>query len=201
MSSQIAKDRMIAAKLGQNKYPSQQTTRIIYDTFISTNNLLGSEVTFFKNFAGKGPGATNLTQGKLDSSESMVIKNITLSLFSSSPSAPISGNFNPLGPATIDVYVGNQRVVKDMPIHLFGIRGVSNFAPYRFQGQIAFPGGPGGNSIVFNMRTLTDIVIPGDVNFSVVLKNSWSADSTTDQVCARLSMSGYGQLFNAGTSY
>jgi hypothetical protein len=41
-----------------------------------------SSLSFFKNFQGLTNGQTNLTQNKLDSMESMVIKTILLSQFS-----------------------------------------------------------------------------------------------------------------------
>lgn len=200
---QISKDAYVTNKLGANRFPSQQTTRQVFDTFISGANVAVPEsgVTFFKNFAGKGPGATNLTQGRLDSSESMVIKTISLSVFSTSPSAPIGGQTQ--DSMNLNLYVGNQRVLKDYPLHLHGVRAAQNYAPYRFQGLINTTGGPSPTSIIYTMRCLTDIVIPGDVNFYATLDqdNAWISGVADEVIGVRLTLAGYGQLFNAGNSF
>lgn len=200
---QISKDAYITNKLGANRFPVQQTTRQVYDTFISQPGVAVPEtgVTFFKNFAGKGPGATNLTQGRLDSSESMIVKTINLSVFTNSSGQPVGGQRN--DSMNLNIYVGNQRVLKDYPLHLHCIRAGSNFAPYRFQNTIAVTGGPNGSSIVYTMRCLTDIVIPGDVNFYATLDqdNDWVDAGGLDRIGIRLTLAGYGQLFNAGTSF
>ena len=200
---QISKDAYVNSKLGSNRFPIQQTTRQVFDTFISGANVPVpvSGVTFFKNFAGKGPGATNLNQGRLDSSESMVIKTISLSVFTTAPSNPIAGQQT--DSMNLNLYVGNQRVLKDYPLHMHGTRGAFNFAPYRFQGAIGTPGGPSPTSIIYSMRCLTDIVIPGDVNFHATLDqdNGWNSSIAGEVIGVRLTLAGYGQLFNAGTSF
>lgn len=199
---QISKDAYVNSKLGANRFPVQQTTRQVFDTFISGANVPvpANGVTFFKNFAGKGPGATNLTQGRLDSSESMVIKTISLSVFTTT-SSNISGQTN--DSMNLNLYVGNQRVLKDYPLHMHCVRAGTNFAPYRFQNQILPAGGPGTNSLVYSMRCLTDIVIPGDVNFYATLDqdNAWVSGTPGEFIGVRLTLAGYGQLFNAGTSF
>jgi hypothetical protein len=57
----------------------QQTTRILFNTIEAPGTT--STLTFFKNFQGLTNGQTNLTQNKLDSMESMVIKTIWLAQF------------------------------------------------------------------------------------------------------------------------
>jgi hypothetical protein len=199
---QISKDAYVNSKIGANRFPVQQTTRQVFDTFISGDfTAVPESITFFKNFAGKGPGATNLNQGRLDSSESMIIKTIGLSVFTDAPSAPISGA--QMDSMNLNVYVGNQRVLKDYPLHLHCVRGAGNFAPYRFQGVIGTSGGPSPTSLIYDMRCLTDIVIPGDVNFYATLDqdNAWISGGAGTRIGVRLTFAGYGQLFSAGTSY
>lgn len=198
---QISKDAYITNKLGANKFPVQQTTRQVFDTFLSGGNTFPETATFFKNFAGKGPGATNLTQGRLDSSESMIIKTINLSLFTDAPSNPVSSG-SATNAMNLNVYVGNNRVLKNYPLHIHCVRSGNNFTPYRFQSGISAPNGPGSQSIVYVMRCLTDIVIPGDVNFYATLESANGFNTAVDfQVGARLTFAGYGQLFNAGSSF
>jgi hypothetical protein len=72
--SQVGKLGYVDSKLGAPT-SGQQTTRILFNTIEAPGTT--SSLSFFKNFQGLTNGQTNLTQNKLDSMESMVIKTIT----------------------------------------------------------------------------------------------------------------------------
>jgi hypothetical protein len=76
--SQISKLGYVDSKLGAPS-SGQQTTRILFNTIEAPGTT--SSLTFFKTFQGLTQGQTNLTQNKLDSMESMVIKTIWLAQY------------------------------------------------------------------------------------------------------------------------
>jgi hypothetical protein len=75
--------------------------------------VLPARSTFFKNFQGLTNGQTNLTQNKLDSMESMVIKTIWLGQLLTNGSIETFGGY---AQQTLSIIVGNQTVVKNLPI-------------------------------------------------------------------------------------
>jgi hypothetical protein len=105
MANQVSKLNYVDAKLGAPT-SGQQTTRYIYDSVLPGAG--GTNVTFFQNFAGKTQFQTNLTTNKLDSMESMVIKSIYFAIY-----AGTEGALNLTGHLNLNIYVGNQCVLKD----------------------------------------------------------------------------------------
>jgi hypothetical protein len=108
--SQVGKLGYVDSKLGAPT-SGQQTTRILFNTIEAPGTT--SSLSFFKNFQGLTDGQTNLTQNKLDSMESTVIKTIQLSQFST---AGVLQPFGALAQQTLSIIVGNQTVVKNLPI-------------------------------------------------------------------------------------
>jgi hypothetical protein len=182
MANQVSKLRYVDNKLGATM-PGQQTTRYIYDSVLpgagSTN------VTFFQNFAGKTQFQTNLTTNKLDASESMVIKSIFIAC-----DPGTAGTLNLTGHLNLNIYVGNQCVLKDFdPSFNSSSRGL---AFDRLHSGL-------NSSIVLEVRLLTDIVIPPQVNFKATLElaeNTAVADTSVT-----LGLKGYGRIFSAGSSF
>jgi len=184
MANQVNKLAYVDSKLGVS-LPGQQTTRVIYD---SVNAVAGqSFFEFFTNFAGKTEFQTNLTTNKLDSAESMVIKSIQ-----------IIGNFNGTPtPASLvnhlnlNITVGNQVVVKDFdPSFNASSRG------------LAFDRLHSGANLADNLelRLLTDIVIPPQVNFKATLQISDGVNiALNDDIT--IVLKGYGRIFSAGNSF
>jgi hypothetical protein len=184
MANQVQKLSYVDAKLGVG-LPGQQTTRVIYD---SVNAVAGQGYyEFFTNFAGKTEFQTNLTTNKLDSAESMVIKSIQ-----------IIGNFNGTPtPATLanhlnlNVIVGNQVVIKDFdPSFNATNRG------------LAFDRLHSGLNDANNLelRLLTDIVIPPQVNFKATLQLSDAVNVVLNDDVT-IVFKGYGRIFSAGNSF
>jgi hypothetical protein len=195
--SQISKLGYVDSKLGAPS-SGQQTTRILFNTIEAPGTT--SSLTFFKTFQGLTQGQTNLTQNKLDSMESMVIKTIWLAQFDS------SGVLNTFGAnvqQTVSVIVGNQTVVKNLPIHfnqgntgqafdrLHDNAGLTfdNVSTATIGQQLRQP---------IEIRLLTDIVIPPQVAFEVRIDSNAGVYGTGAVVCA---LAGYGKIFSAGNTF
>ena len=182
MANQVSKLNYVDAKLGAPT-SGQQTTRYIYDSVLPGAG--GTNLTFFQNFAGKSQFQTNLTTNKLDSMESMVIKSIYIAL------APgTAGTLDLSGHMNLNIYVGNQCVLKDFdPSFNATNRGVSFDRLHSGY----------NNAVRLEVRLLTDIVIPPQVNFKATLElaeNTAVADTSIT-----LGLKGYGKIFSAGMSF
>jgi len=182
MATQVSKLRYVDNKLGATM-PGQQTTRYIYDSVLPGAG--GTNVTFFQNFAGKTQFQTNLTTNKLDASESMVIKSIFIAL-----NPGTDGTLTLTGHLNLNIFVGNQCVLKDFdPSFNASNRGLSFDRLHS---------GFNSSSII-EVRLLTDIVIPPQVNFKATLElaeNTAVADTSIT-----LGLKGFGKIFSAGSSF
>ncbi len=179
MANQVSKLAYVDSKLGVS-LPGQQTTRVIYDSVNATAGQTFFE--FFTNFAGKNEFQTNLTTNKLDSAESMVIKSIQI--ISSSATAVLSEHLN------LNIQVGNQTVIKDFdPSFNATSRGLSFDRLHS-----------GFNSATnVEVRLLTDIVIPPQVNFKATLQFANNGILVNEDVT--IIFKGYGRIFSAGASF
>ena len=179
MANQVQKVAYVDSKLGVS-LPGQQTTRVIYD---SVNAVAGQTFfQFFTNFAGKTEFQTNLTTNKLDSAESMVIKSIQIIM--NSAASNLADHLN------LNLTVGNQVVLKDFdPSFNCSSRG------------LAFDRLHSGFNSVTNLelRLLTDIVIPPQVNFKAELQLGNALMAAGDDVT--IVLKGYGRIFSAGNSF
>jgi hypothetical protein len=179
MANQVQKVAYVDAKLGVG-LPGQQTTRVIYDSVNATAGQTFFE--FFTNFAGKTEFQTNLTTNKLDSAESMVIKSIQI--ISNSGTALLSDHLN------LNIQVGNQTVIKDFDPSF-------NATPR----GLAFDRLHSGFNSATNLelRLLTDIVIPPQVNFKATLQFANTGILVNEDVT--IVLKGYGRIFSAGNSF
>jgi len=194
--SQVGKLGYVDSKLGAPT-SGQQTTRILFNTIEAPGTT--SSLSFFKNFQGLTDGQTNLTQNKLDSMESMVIKTIWLAQF---PSSGTLQDFGGFVQQTLSIIVGNQQVVKNLPIQFNqGVNGqaydrLHENGGSRNQGLGDSP--TAQNTMPCEIRLLTDIVIPPQVAFEVRVESNAGVYGTGAVVCA---LSGYGKIFSAGSSF
>jgi hypothetical protein len=195
--SQISKLGYVDSKLGAPS-SGQQTTRILFNTIEAPGTT--SSLSFFKNFQGLTQGQTNLTQNKLDSMESMVIKTITLFQLNSTN---VLRTFGDLSQQTLSVIVGNQTVVKNLPIHFN--QGSNGQAFDRLHENAAVQSDNVTNPTALvqtrmpiEIRLLTDIVIPPQVAFEVRVESNAALYETGAVVCA---LSGYGKIFSAGNTF
>jgi hypothetical protein len=195
--SQVGKLGYVDSKLGAPT-SGQQTTRILFNTIENPGPT--SSLSFFKNFQGLTNGQTNLTQNKLDSMESMVIKTIWLAEYST---AGALGNLGGLAQQTVSIIVGNQTVVKNLPIHFnSGLTGQAFDRLHEAGGTNLLSGNVATavRQIVMpiEIRLLTDIVIPPQVAFEVRVESNNAGYGTGAVVCA---LAGYGKIFSAGSSF
>ena len=179
MANQVQKLAYVDSKLGVS-LPGQQTTRVIYD---SINAAAGQQFfEFFTNFAGKTEFQSNLTTNKLDSAESMVIKSIQIIMNSSTSNLTDHLNLN--------ITVGNQVVLKDFdPSFNSTNRGL---AFDRLHSGV-------NNGVNLEVRLLTEIVIPPQVNFKATLQVSNALVGVDDDIT--IILKGYGRIFSAGNSF
>jgi hypothetical protein len=195
--SQVGKLGYVDSKLGAPT-SGQQTTRVLFNTIEAPGTT--SSLSFFKNFQGLTNGQTNLTQNKLDSMESMVIKTIWLAQFTT---AGIAQTFGTSAQQTLSIIVGNQTVVKNLPIQFNqGSSGQAFDRLHENGGALTDLIGTATSTlqtrIPCEIRLLTDIVIPPQVAFEVRIESNGAAYGTGAVVCA---LSGYGKIFSAGSSF
>jgi hypothetical protein len=176
--SQVGKLNMVNAKLGATM-PGQQTTRYVYDSVVAAANQVNFN--FFETFAGKTDLQSNLTTNKLDSSESMVIKSIYVA---TNVTQGLSGHSN------LNITVGNQVVLKDFNLAFNATnRGVSFD---RLHSGIV-------TADYVEVRLLTDIVIPPQVNFKATLELAEGGTLVGESIT--LGFKGYGTIFSAGSTF
>ena len=196
--AQISKLNYVDSKLGAPT-SGQQTTRILFNTIEAPGTT--SSLTFFRNFQGLTNGQTNLTQNRLDSMESMVIKTIWLAQFNT------LGALDPVGGTltiqqTVSIIVGNQTVIKNLPIQFNQGSGGQPFDRLHSNGAISTQTSVNAATILRSqpceIRLLTDIVIPPQVAFEVRLDSNSGVYGAGAVVCA---LSGYGKIFSAGNSF
>ena len=182
MATQVSKLNYVDAKLGAPT-GGQQTTRYIYDSVVPGAG--NTNVTFFQNFAGKTQFQTNLNTNKLDSMESMVIKSIFIAVEPGTEGAlGLTGHLN------LNIYVGNQCVLKDFdPSFNASNRGLSFD---RLHSGL-------NSSAILEVRLLTDIVIPPQVNFKATMELAETSAAANTQIT--LGLKGYGKIFSAGMSF
>ena len=195
--SQISKLAYVDSKLGAPS-AGQQTTRILFNTIEAPGTTSG--LVFFKTFQGLTQGQTNLSQNRLDSMESVVIKTIMLSQYAGDGTLV---NFGGLVQQTISVIVGNQTVVKNLPIQFNQGANGQAFDRLHENGGVNSDGISAGTTIrqtrqPVEIRLLTDIVIPPQVSFEVRVDSNSGVYGTGAVVCA---LSGYGKIFSAGNSF
>jgi len=162
----------LAQKLGFDLKDTQQTHRRVYDTVPAAGV---GRYSFFTDFAGKTLQQTNLTSGKLDSSEAFVIKQITVS-------DNDDASYFRFG-AFLSVIVGGQTVVKKLPLQFFA-------DDLHFE-QLTQTIDAGTGNYIPSFRLLTNIIVPPQVEFEVQLETF--ADPLVPVSCM---LDGFGVIFN-----
>jgi hypothetical protein len=195
--SQISKLGYVDSKLGAPS-SGQQTTRILFNTIEAPGTTSG--LIFFKTFQGLTQGQTNLSQNRLDSMESMVIKTIWLAQYTTDGALRFFGDTSQ---QTVSIIVGNQTVVKNLPIQFNqGLNGQA-FDRLHENAGMWTTGLVSGTDLLqivqpLEIRLLTDIVIPPQVAFEVRIDSNAAVYGTGAVVCA---LSGYGKIFSAGNTF
>lgn len=199
MAGQVSKLNYVDNKLGAPTN-GQQTTRVLYHTIVNPGTT--SQLDFFQNFQGLSLGQTNLNQNKLDSAESMIIKSLWFCQWNTDGAVTSFGNASQDGGFVVDITVGNQKVVKGLPLMFNGsvaepfdrIHGANNGAVLGQSATSASRLDVGPTEV----RLLTNIVIPPQVEFTVTVRATEVNFGDGAVACA---LSGYGQIFSAGGSF
>lgn len=173
-------------RVGAMMDSQQGTTRVIYDTTGNTTTPFAS-YEFFSFVNSKTFPATNLENNRFQPGEGMVIKEIMLL------DTTINYSFtnNSLAYSVIDFFVGNNRVLKALPLACFG-----SFAAINNINAV-----PGADTQPTAIRLLTNIVIPPQIEFKAVLRMPQNIGSVANPANLKLSVKGYGKLFNPRNNY
>jgi hypothetical protein len=189
----LAASRALGAQMDQ----MQGTTRNVYDTVdfgTSTTYSFFSELPSKQTTLFGNAPATNLTENRFEPGEGMVIKEIAFVNYSATNAANLNTSITAL--ALIDIVVGNQRVVKDLPL-LAG----STISPINnINTKIS-----GTEAGIFNcMRLFTNIIIPPQIQFFVNVRLPYApvaAEAGEAMSFVRCYLKGYGKLFNPRNNY
>lgn len=193
-------NRVLGAQMDQ----MQGTTRAIFDSINFTNR---TSYDYFSEVSGKATTtinnlpATNITDNRFEPGEGMVIKEIGISNLDNqaSPTTPIDLNTGLIGLGLINVYIGNNRVIKDLP--LFSMQTLSAVNNLNLSSTAA----TNSNNLRFtSIRLLTNIVIPPQVQFYVNLRlpaPGGTGAGRTGLNNLRVYLKGYGKLFNPRNNY
>ena len=206
---QVNKFLQASKVLGAQMDQMQGTTRIIYDT-VNFNGIRSYD--FFSEVASKqntqpggsglisGQAATNITDNKFEPGEGMVIKELYLANLAATadPATALNLNDTVFGLGLINIYVGNNRVIKDLPLmSLQPTRSFNNFNATTTSATNSF------NRRQVGVRLSTNIVIPPQIQFyaTVRLPFAPSAAVNNDLSGLRVYFKGYGKLFNPRNNY
>lgn len=187
---QVNKFLEATRRLGAQMDKDQGTTRVIYDT---TGNQIGmSQYDFFSEVTSKTYPQTNLDQNRFQPGEGMVIKEIGL--------LDLTGRFNftrgQEAFAVLDFYIGNNRVIKNLPLTAFSTIAALN--PLNFQNIEQTGQTP---SAVSAIRLRTNLVIPPQIQFRATLRFILPVGKPELPVNIKLFVKGYGKLFNPNSNY
>jgi hypothetical protein len=183
---QVNKFLEATRRLGAQMDQDQGTTRVIYDTTGSSFGLTNFD--FFDQVTSKTYPATNLDQNRFQPGEGMVIKEISFSNVDTGFDFQSQACF-----AVVDFFVGNNRVIKSLPLLSFSTIAAIN---------------PLNKVPIFATRTIgtyirlrTNIVIPPQIQFKASLRFVVPAGTELAPVNIKMSIKGYGKLFNPGQNY
>jgi hypothetical protein len=186
---QVNKFLEATRRLGAQMDQDQGTTRVIYDTTGSSVGL--TTVNFFDQVTSKTYPATNLDQNRFQPGEGMVIKEISFVDLLNKISFQGQNSF-----AILDFYVGNNRVIKDLPLTAFSTIAALNPLNKVPEATNDFP-----SRVGTYLRLRTNIVIPPQIQFKATLRFIGPTGTTLNPVNIKMSVKGYGKLFNPGQNY
>ena len=189
-------NRVLGAQMDQ----MQGTTQCIYDT----QNMVGlTQYDFFSEVSGKqttliaNSPSTNITENRFQPGEGMVIKELgIINVFSTTPANVASVN-DYLGLALINIYVGNNRVIKDLP--LFSLTSKNSIVNLPHVGTSTTNDQDKRYAIT---RLFTNIVIPPQIQFYCNVRLPIApTNAASSNASLRVYFKGYGKLFNPRNNY
>jgi len=189
--------------LGAQMDQMQGTTRVIYDTRAVTTTTLD----YFNEVAGRvattinNQPVTNLSDNRFEPGEGMVVKEIgfyNMDVNAADGTTPVDVDTSIFGLSLLNFYIGNNRVIKDLP--LFAGQTTTNINNINT-----------GTSNTTNqsdvrylaIRLFTNIVIPPQVQFYANLRLPFigGAGAGAGLATLRMYVKGYGKLFNPRNNY
>ena len=189
--------------LGAQMDQMQGTTRTIFDTQSFTAR---TSYDFFSEVSGKATTlvnnlpATNISDNRFEPGEGMVIKEIGLANFDNqdAPATPVPMNTSLVGLGLINVTIGNNRVIKDLPIF-----SMQTLSAINNMNVVTTDARNDNNLRYVALRLFTNIVIPPPVQFfvSVRLPAPGGTAAATGISALRVYLKGYGKLFNPRNNY
>jgi hypothetical protein len=182
---QVNKFLEATRRLGAQMDNDQGTTRVIYDTTGSVSGL--TTANFFDQVTSKTYPATNLDQNRFQPGEGMVIKEIGFVDLNNRVIFQNAAAF-----AILDFFVGNNRVIKDLPLTAF-----STIAALNPLNKVP----DNVSQIGTYLRLRTNIVIPPQIQFKATLRFILPTGTVQAPINIKMSIKGYGKLFNPGQNY
>jgi hypothetical protein len=195
-------NRVLGAQMDQQ----QGTTRVIYDT-VSVPTGTNVQFNYFDEVSGKSnttinnQPVTNLTDNRFEPGEGMVIKEIAfynMDVITADSTTPVELNASIIGLGLLNFYIGNNRVLKDIPL-LAGqsVTQINNINVVTSNTLNLF------NRRLLSFRLYTNIVIPPQIQFYASLKLPFGGTIGAGGGLGTLRMyvKGYGKLFNPRNNY
>jgi len=192
--------------LGAQMDQMQGTTRIIYDT---VNVPTGTNVTFdfFSEVSGRSgtlidnQPVTNVADNRFEPGEGMVVKEIMFFNTNTSTAdgtTPVQFDASIIGLGTLNFFIGNNRVLKDLPL----LVGQSSTSINNIN-QVSTAGTNDTDKRILGFRLFTNIVIPPQIQYYATLRLPFGGGTGADQGLANMRMyiKGYGKLFNPRNNY
>jgi len=179
-------------RLGNTAVPNMQgTTRVIYDSQTTTATT-DQTLTFFQNVSSRTFPNTNLSSNRFEVGESLAIQGITFAYSVGAPTALNDslrdssniGTANYTNTLLFNLFIGNQRVVKDLDLQ-YG----------RFALGEAYDPSRATNTFRFE----TPIVIPPQIEFYATLRLTSSGNAAAQRLY--LALFGQGTLLNTKSTY
>lgn len=195
-------NRVLGAQMDQ----MQGTTRVIYDT---QNFAAGSSTSydFFSEVSGRSATlinnqpATNLTDNRFEPGEGMVVKEIgfyNMDVTGGGTITPADLDVSVIGLGLINFYIGNNRVLKDLPLLAGQVcTTINNINTPTTSTTNA------NNTRYLAFRLYNNIVIPPQIQFYANVKLPFVTGAVAGSGLSSLRMyvKGYGKLFNPRNNY
>ena len=195
-------NRVLGAQMDQ----MQGTTRIIYDT-VTVPTGTNVSVDFFSEVSGRSgtlidnQPVTNINDNRFEPGEGMVVKEILFfntNTVNTDSTTPVQFDASIIGLSLLNFYIGNNRVLKDLPLMVGQTStGINNLNPVSTSGT---------NDIdkrILGFRLFTNIVIPPQIQFYASLRLPFGGGTGADLGLPNMRMyvKGYGKLFNPRNNY
>jgi len=185
--------------LGAQMDQMQGTTRNVFDTV----NMTGlTSYSFFSELPSKqttllgNAPQTNITDNRFEPGEGMVIKELAFVNYESTIANIADLNQSVMALGLVDIIVGNQRVVRDLPLLAGSTIGAIN--------NINLKTTVTDEIKRYNaLRLFTNIVIPPQMQWFVNLRLPFAPanDASQGANVLRCYLKGYGKLFNSRNNY